>query len=225
MSVSEQRISIDRQSTPAQIARGLTELILRHELPTGRPIRESVLAAELGVSRNTVREAIRILERSGLVRHEMNRGAVVREPSVDDLRDLFEARLAIEVGAAMAAPLPAAALAVRGAFTQLSAALAASDAEAAIASDLAFHTAIVGAVGSSRLTAAFTPLINELRLYLSILAVAENEYDDVGRIAAEHEVIVVAFEAHDRHRAAQEITAHIRGNAARLVALMGSRRE
>jgi len=214
------RISIDRRTAPEQIAQGLKELVLSQALPAGRSIRESALAAELGVSRNTVREAVRILERSGLVRYEVNRGAVVREPSADSLRDLYRARLAIEVGAALAAPTEAAAVALRGALDQLLAALAAGDEEAAVAADLAFHATVVRGARSARLDTAYAPIANELRLYLTILAEQRREYADRDRVAAEHEVIVAAFEAGDGPLAAHELGEHIRGNAARMAVLL-----
>jgi DNA-binding GntR family transcriptional regulator len=213
-------IEINRRSTPEQIARGLSRLVLSGELPPGRPLRESVIAAELGVSRNTVREAVRLLERSGLVRYELNRGAVVREPSQADLEDVYHARLAIEVGAAYTAKDgdPAVKL-VNEALDRLRAALASGDVEAAITADLDFHATLVSSAGSARLDAAFAPVLNELRLYLTILSTAD-EYEDVERITAEHVVIAEAFASGDRRRLASEISEHILTNAARVAAIL-----
>ena len=52
---------------------------------------EAALAAELGVSRNTFREAARLLGGEGLVRHQMNRGIVVAEITAADVRDIYAA--------------------------------------------------------------------------------------------------------------------------------------
>ena len=50
------------------------------------------MAAELAVSRNTIREAARILEGESLVRYQMNRGIVVAEITAEDVRDIYAAR-------------------------------------------------------------------------------------------------------------------------------------
>lgn len=209
-------ISIDRRSTPEQIARGLTRLVLSGELPPGRPLRESALATELGVSRNTVREAVRILERSGLVRYRLNHGAVVREPSLTELADVYRARSAIEVGAAWAVERTVDAVAtVQAALDGLVAALRHDHADEAINADLDFHAALVASVGSERLDAAFAPVLNELRLYLTILS-TRDEYADADRIVAEHQVIADALASGDRAKLATEVQDHIAINAARV---------
>ena len=81
------------------MAKGLRDKILRGDLGPGQPLRENAIALALKISRNTVREAVRLLEQSGLVKYEFNRGTVVIDPSVDDLMELYCARLALEVAA------------------------------------------------------------------------------------------------------------------------------
>ena len=94
--------AIQRQSTTEQAAAALRDAILSGEIPPGTPLREAALAAELGVSRNTLREAARLLGGEGLVRHQMNRGIVVAEITAADVRDIYAARAAIETAAAQA---------------------------------------------------------------------------------------------------------------------------
>src|SRR5687768_15452667 len=74
----------------------LHEAILSGELPPGTPLRLEKLARTLDMSPMPVREAIRQLERLGLVEHVPHRGARVSRLSIDDLRDTYEARLALE---------------------------------------------------------------------------------------------------------------------------------
>ncbi len=129
--------------------------------------------------------------------------------------------MAIEVGAAYAAMLEGAApTSVRQAFEELRAALRSGDSDAAISADLAFHGALVASANSARLDEAFTPVLDELRHYLAILSSALDEYADAQRVAAEHEVIVVAFEAGDQARLAAEIADHVRTNGERVAALL-----
>ena len=66
-----ENLTLHRTSTAQQVADGLSDAIMRGEMPPGAPIRESAIAASLGISRNTVREAVRMLENGGLVRHTM----------------------------------------------------------------------------------------------------------------------------------------------------------
>ena len=60
------------------------------------PLRQDALAAELGVSRIPIREALRQLEAEGLVVFNPHRGAVVSSLSVDEIEELFELRAQIE---------------------------------------------------------------------------------------------------------------------------------
>ncbi len=74
----------------------LRERILSGELESGAPLRLEELARSLGTSISPVREAVRKLESLGLAVHVAHRGSRVKELDVDDLRDTYEARLALE---------------------------------------------------------------------------------------------------------------------------------
>lgn len=74
----------------------LQEAILSGALPPGTPLRLEQLARSLEMSAMPVREAVRQLERLGLAEHVPHRGARVSELSVGDLRETYEARLALE---------------------------------------------------------------------------------------------------------------------------------
>ena len=69
----------------------------------GDPLREERLAAELGVSRNTLREAMRTLAHEGLIVHEANRGARVTAPTRASVRDIYLVRRTVEPPALRAA--------------------------------------------------------------------------------------------------------------------------
>lgn len=64
-------------------------------LQPGERINEQALAVQLGVGRNSAREALRSLERSGLVRIVPNRGAEVRKVSLEAALDLYDLRASI----------------------------------------------------------------------------------------------------------------------------------
>jgi len=83
---------LKRESSADQVAAHLRRLIMSGELTKGAHIRQDDIAAELGVSRIPVREAIIALDREGWLRFESNRGAYVAGIDVDDIRDHYELR-------------------------------------------------------------------------------------------------------------------------------------
>ena len=70
--------------------------ILNGDIRPGERLRIDALAAMLGMSHLPIREAIRRLESVGLAAHVPHRGASVTALSLDDLRELYEARLLLE---------------------------------------------------------------------------------------------------------------------------------
>ncbi|MCD6735359.1 MAG: GntR family transcriptional regulator [Burkholderiaceae bacterium] len=79
-------------TVPEQIAAGVGDRIISGRLSPGERIGEQELADEFRVSRGPVREAIRILEREGLVTVLARRGAIVTQLTARELRELFEIR-------------------------------------------------------------------------------------------------------------------------------------
>ena len=87
---------IERQTVAAATTRALREKILSGEIGDGEQLRQDALAAEYGVSRIPLREALRQLEAEGLVSFYPHRGAVVSTLSLAEIEELFEIRALIE---------------------------------------------------------------------------------------------------------------------------------
>lgn len=87
---------VRRQTVATLVLEALRERILRGDYPEGSPLRQDALAAELGVSRIPVREALRQLEAEGLVSLSPHQGATVTSLSIGEVRELFEVRALIE---------------------------------------------------------------------------------------------------------------------------------
>src|SRR3569623_1932666 len=86
-----------RHRTMAEYAlEQLREAIIMGELPAGTPLRLDELARSLGMSISRIREAVRQLEALGLAKHVPHQGARVLDFDVEELRDLFQIRLARE---------------------------------------------------------------------------------------------------------------------------------
>jgi DNA-binding GntR family transcriptional regulator len=82
-------------SVPEQIAAKVADWILEGTLRPGAKIIEQDLAIEFAVSRGPVRDALRVLEREGLVTILARRGANVTELTVEEVKDIFEIRAAL----------------------------------------------------------------------------------------------------------------------------------
>lgn len=88
---------VRRQTVTMSTLDAIRDLILRGEAREGTPLRQDALAAELGVSRIPVREALRQLESEGLVTISPHVGAIVSTLSLAEIEELFETRALIEV--------------------------------------------------------------------------------------------------------------------------------
>ena len=80
------------QSLPEQIAARLAERIVSGSYAPGQRIMEQAVAEEFAVSRGPVREALRLLEKDGLVMILARRGAQVTNPSIEEVNEIFDIR-------------------------------------------------------------------------------------------------------------------------------------
>lgn len=89
---------VDRVAAPLreQVIGALRAAILDFRLTPGQRLVERELIEQLGVSRTTVREALRELTSEGLVTVVPQRGAIVAAPSLDEAEDLYEIRAVLE---------------------------------------------------------------------------------------------------------------------------------
>jgi DNA-binding GntR family transcriptional regulator len=83
------------QSLAEQIAARLAERILSAAYAPGRRIMEQAVAAEFAVSRGPVREALRLLDKDGLVTILPRRGAQVTNLSIAEVKEIFDIRAAL----------------------------------------------------------------------------------------------------------------------------------
>lgn len=76
-------------SSPERVAASVTKSVLRRQYMVGQRLVESDLTEQLGVSRSTVREALKILASNGVVEIVPHRGAVIRGLSLSDAQSLL----------------------------------------------------------------------------------------------------------------------------------------
>jgi len=163
-------LHVEHSSTVDRVAAELRRAVFDGELESGTPLREVALAASLGVSRPTVREALTVLVAEGLATREPNRGVTVASPEAESVHDVCCARLVLE-GAGIRAWGDADDEQRQAVRDTLAAYIAAIRSDASYQElnerHLDFHVSLVGLTGSPRLVSMQENLVVELKLALA----------------------------------------------------------
>ncbi|WP_428423893.1 GntR family transcriptional regulator [Pararhizobium sp.] len=153
-----------------RLAEAIRNKLIAGELKPGHRLSEVKLSTDLQVSRNSLREAFRLLTKEGLLRHEPNRGVFVAIPSMASIIDIYRVRRVIECRAvAQAYPKHPAVGRMRAAVEEARAACARSDWGTVGSANMVFHAAIVDLADSERLNAFYLQIAAELRLSFGLL--------------------------------------------------------
>lgn len=164
---------VDQDTTSAlapRLAEQIRDKLIAGELKPGQRLSEAALSADLDVSRNSLREAFRLLTKEGLLRHEPNRGVFVSTPSMASIIDIYRVRRTIECQAlAGAYPNHPAVSRMRGAVERARVARDAKDWLTVGSQNMVFHAAIVDLADSQRLNAFYAQIAAELRLSFGLL--------------------------------------------------------
>jgi DNA-binding GntR family transcriptional regulator len=208
---------LERVPTSSRIADQLREAVMSGALPQGSQVGEVPLAEQLGVSRGPVREAMQRLVQEGLLRSVPHRGIFVAELTDSDVRDIYDARLAVESAAMlmiMRRPdLGKVARRLDSAVARMAAAVDRGDGAALSRGDLAFHELLVALSGSVRLQRMASTLLVETRMCLAALT---DTYVAPTRLVEEHAEIVAAIRSGDNLRALTVLDEHMRDAVERL---------
>jgi DNA-binding GntR family transcriptional regulator len=216
--MSEELQPISRRSTAAIVADRIRSAIMRGTFPPGTQLGEVDLAAQLGVSRGPLREAMQRLVAEGLLRSERHRGLFVRDLDAADVRDVYTARTAVERAAALlllAAPDRAPAVArLTTAIAAMEAAAADGDAVALADADHEFHAELVAASGSPRLHRMSRTLLVETRMCLAAL---QQNPPPPESLLAEHRLLRDALEQGDAERMTAVLETHMADAVSRIL--------
>ncbi|MET4621257.1 DNA-binding GntR family transcriptional regulator [Arthrobacter sp. 2762] len=176
-----------RMTTPDGVYRVLRTAILNGTVPPGEQLRETHIAADLGISRSPLREALTKLEEEGLVVKVPFRGSFVVEVSARDVAEIASIRVLVETYAAeLSAPTLRGPerLRLKQTIEELYRATDTNDIPASIDAHLRFHRLFYEFSGNTALQNMWNGWENKLRLYL---AVDHRTYSDLHDIAVEHE--------------------------------------
>ncbi|MCO5064296.1 MAG: GntR family transcriptional regulator [Rhizobiaceae bacterium] len=160
---------LPRQTTTDLVAQYIARKIVNGEYAGGEQLRQEAIAAELGVSRIPVREALVQLEAEGLVVIRAHRGAVVSELTADDAIDIFDTRMLLEpylVKKAMARVTADELQTVENALVEYEAAVARGDARELSQLNWKFHLALLAPSGRVRSLALLQSLYTSADRYL-----------------------------------------------------------
>lgn len=198
--------AVARRTTTEIVAAQLRTAIQRGEMLPGDRLRQVEVASRFGVSTTPVREAFVLLQAEGLLRIDPHRGAVVFRPSVEDLRESYHIRQALET------------LAVARAIDRLSNRRLAElkalveemrrtpDAHRWVELNDRFHMRLYAASGMPRLCALIASLRDASAAYMQMRAASHPR----GKQAdAEHALLLEAVRARDRRRAQALVRTHL----------------
>lgn len=203
------------RSLSSLVAQEIERMILAGALAAGERLNEQALATRLGVSRGPVREAVRGLERTGLVVAVRNQGSYVRQVSAEEALEIYDIRAAI-TGLACArlaeACAPAHLTALRALVKRMDAARRADEPAAYYAANLDFHAALLEFGAGPRARRLHAELGNELHLYRRRALV---QPENMRESNAEHAAILRAIAAGNAAAARSAGEAHIAGGKRR----------
>jgi DNA-binding GntR family transcriptional regulator len=171
-------------------------------LRPGERIKEIPLADDLGFSRAPVRDALRLLERDGLVELVPNRGAVVPQLRAVDVLEVYAMRASLGTLALHKLLLDRCPIApLERELARLVRAGERRRARDAAEADLAYQAAIVAGAGLPRVTSAFERLTWQVRMFLGALHI--DLLETLPRVVAEVQSLHAAIAARDVDAAAR----------------------
>ena len=198
---------LDERALYEQVAEQLRGRIVAHTLGPGSWIDEQSLAAEFGISRTPLREALKVLASEGLVTMKLRRGAYVTEVSERDIAEVYHLLALLESDAAAVVALAASAAELaelEGLHRELEA--MAADRDRFFAANERFHMRLLEIADSRWRLQLVIDLRKVMKLY------RHHSLFKQGRLEAslkEHRQIMAALKARNAERAQQLMRQHL----------------
>ncbi len=223
MTMTGPSIGHRRVTLAGEVRTELERMIVEGELPAGAKMNELALSNAMGVSRGTVREAIRSLADSGLIDLIANRGAYVHEMTLAEVRNLYDLRGAVFAMACAASARrvsegtePALPKRLERNLTQMQAAATKADTSRYYALNIEFHDLLLQGAGNLKAKTIYDNLVKEMHMYRRKgLSVPTN----MERSLEEHHAITTAVIGGDVEGARAAAHQHIVAGLARYMTL------
>ena len=215
--------TLHRVSVADQVAAVLRQKILEGEIPPGAPLQEIPLASSMGVSRNTMREALRVLSLEGLLKRNIHRGVRVAELSLKDVREIYHLRHLLEVSAVLAGKKDDSELLEQlgSLVDQYERAARARDWVSAVAFDLQFHGRLISFHRNRRLETFYQTVLGELRVGMVLV---DRSHDDPETLIRVHRKMFQLLSSGKFRQSADLLEKHLKDSEARLTTLMNGGR-
>jgi DNA-binding GntR family transcriptional regulator len=201
------------------VAAELRRQIVSGELPAGAKLRQAEVADQFDLSTTPVREAFTALAREGLVRQDAHRGVVVFRPTLGEIRENYEIRMALEPLATELATKRVDEAMLSRLDQLLDEMNQPIDAARGPSLNRDFHRTIYAASGRQHLLRMIEQLRDSADTYVRLLVAKHppGYYDAVRR---EHADIVAAIRASAPKRASKAMRAHLQHNLDQLKDLL-----
>lgn len=212
---------INRPDLVDDVYHRIRHAIFAGTLAPGERLVEDLLAAQLGVSRAPIRDALKALERDGLVASAGKRGKVVSLLTAHDAWEVYSLRGTLEAMAitlAMRKASPDLFDELDSIVASMQPASIAADHQTLSDLDVQFHGAICRASGHERLLRAWESMSIQIRLLSQ--QVIETIYADLLAIPERHAILVSAMRAGDEHAAESAIRRHIDSVSLRVMGVL-----
>lgn len=209
LSLARARANVLRTSTADRVADAVREEVVEGRLRPGGRLPEQALCDALGVSRNTVREALSQLVTERVLVREPNRGVFVSQPDAAAVRDVYRVRRLIETAAVRDGEAcgPVTVAAIRAAVDEGRAAAAKADWDGVATANQHFHGALVALGGSPRLDQQMKLLLAEMRLVFHRMSEVRAFHEP---FLDRNDAICALLEGGDRAGAAEEVRRYLR---------------
>ncbi|WP_369239636.1 GntR family transcriptional regulator [Streptomyces sp. R21] len=168
--LADDRALLGRTSTAERVSDILRSRIADGFFPPGTRLSEDSIGGALGVSRNTLREAFRLLTHERLLIHELNRGVFVRVLTVEDVEDIYRTRGLVECAVVRGLGRPPYAVdGLAEAVADGQRAAREDDWKGVSTANIHFHRELVALAGSARTDELMRSVFAELRLAFHVV--------------------------------------------------------
>ncbi|MFJ2833477.1 GntR family transcriptional regulator [Streptomyces sp. NPDC087263] len=219
--LADDRALLGRTSTAERVADILRSRIAEGYFPPGTRLSEDSIGGALGVSRNTLREAFRLLTHERLLVHELNRGVFVRVLTVEDVEDIYRTRTLVECAVVRGLGEPP--YAVDGlAKAVANGQRAAREGEwtGVSTANIHFHRELVALAGSARTDELMRSVFAELRLAFHVVDDPRRLYEPY---LARNREILQTLQKGDRDGAERLLEVYLDDSRKGLLAVYGRR--
>ena len=202
---------ITQRTTPGSVAHVLRKAILEGRLKQGSPLRETHLAADLGVSRAPLREALGLLADEGLVEKIPYKGAFVANVGDEDIAEIASLRKRLEpyaIELALPRMKTSARIKVTRPLEDMLLGADNGDTAATIFAHMAYHRAFYELSGHKLLLDIWSGWEAQLQLFFS----ADHQlFSDLHDMVADHQRLLSIIDTGDMEAITDEISRHVHG--------------